>query len=153
MIVGLLSQAVIGFIMSGLYTPLTNHIAAFSVVYGILLSLGEVGPGNCLGVLAAKAGPTAIRGQYYGIAGATGKLGAFVGTWVFPRIIDAFGGSETEKGNTGPFLIGSGLAILSALVTFLLVEPLTHGGMKAEDEAFRQYLEEHGFDVSLMGMN
>ncbi|KAI6102090.1 major facilitator superfamily domain-containing protein [Pisolithus sp. B1] len=152
-IVGLLSQAVIGFIMSGLYTPLTKHIAAFSVVYGILLSLGEVGPGNCLGVLAAKAGPTAIRGQYYGIAGATGKLGAFVGTWVFPRIIDAFGGSETEKGNTGPFLIGSGLAILSALVTFLLVEPLTHDGMKAEDEAFRQYLEEHGFDVSLMGMN
>lgn len=43
MIVGLLSQAVIGFIMSGAYVPLTKHIAAFAVVYGIFLSLGEVG--------------------------------------------------------------------------------------------------------------
>ncbi|KAI6133564.1 major facilitator superfamily domain-containing protein [Pisolithus croceorrhizus] len=152
MIFGLLSQAVIGFIMSGLYASLTNHIAAFAVVYGIFLSLGEVGPGNCLGVLAAKTGPTAIRGQYYGFAAAVGKVGAFVGTWVFPQIINAFGGSKTEKGNTGPFWISSGLAIVSALVTFLLVKPLTHDGMKAEDEAFRQYLEDNGFDVSLMGI-
>ncbi|KAI6097602.1 major facilitator superfamily domain-containing protein [Pisolithus croceorrhizus] len=152
MIFGLLSQAVIGFIMSGLYASLTNHIAAFAVVYGIFLSLGEVGPGNCLGVLAAKTGPTAIRGQFYGFAAAVGKVGAFFGTWVFPQIIDAFGGSKTEKGNTGPFWIGSGLAIVSALVTFLLVKPLTHDGMKAEDEAFRQYLEDNGFDVSLMGI-
>lgn len=122
------------------------------VVYGIFLSHGEVGPGNCLGVLAAKTGPTAIRGQFYGFAAAVGKVGAFVGTWVFPQIIDAFGGSKTEKGNTGPFWIGSGLAIVSALVTFLLVKPLTHDGMKAEDEAFRQYLEDNGFDVSLMGI-
>ena len=40
-----------------------------------------VGPGNCLGMLAAKTGPTAVRGQYYGIAAAVGKIGAFVGTW------------------------------------------------------------------------
>ena len=88
MITGLLCQAVIGFIMSGLYVKLTNHIAAFAVVYGIFLSLGELGPGNCLGMLAAKSGPTAVRGQYYGFAAAVGKIGAFVGTWVFPPIIN-----------------------------------------------------------------
>ena len=43
MILGLLSQAVIGFIMSGAYVQLSEHIAAFAVVYGIFLSLGEVG--------------------------------------------------------------------------------------------------------------
>ena len=43
MVFGLLSQAVIGFIMSGLYVSLTRHVAAFAVVYGIFLSLGEVG--------------------------------------------------------------------------------------------------------------
>ena len=32
-------------------------------------------------MLAAKTGPTAVRGQYYGIAAAVGKIGAFVGTW------------------------------------------------------------------------
>ena len=81
MITGLLCQAVIGFIMSGAYVPLTAHIAGFAVVYGIFLSCGELGPGNCLGMLAAKSGPTAVRGQYYGIAAAVGKVGAFAGTW------------------------------------------------------------------------
>lgn len=67
--------------MSGLYTHLKNHIAAFAVVYGIFLSFGELGPGNNLGLLASKTSPTAIRGQFYGIAAAVGKVGAFVGTW------------------------------------------------------------------------
>ena len=54
---------------------------ANQVVYGIFLSFGELGPGNCLGMLAAKSGPTAVRGKFYGIAAAIGKIGAFGGTW------------------------------------------------------------------------
>lgn len=46
-----------------------------------LSTMLATGPGNCLGVIAAKSGPTAVRGQYYGVAAATGKVGAFVGTW------------------------------------------------------------------------
>lgn len=42
---------------------------------------GWAGPGNCLGLLASKTSPTAVRGQFYGIAAAVGKVGAFVGTW------------------------------------------------------------------------
>ena len=41
----------------------------------------RVGPGNCLGILASKSSPTAVRGQYYGFAAAVGKVGAFVGTY------------------------------------------------------------------------
>lgn len=67
--------------MSGLYAQLTAHVAAFAVLYGIFLSFGELGPGNCTGLLAAKSGPTAVRGQFYGFAAAVGKVGAFVGTW------------------------------------------------------------------------
>jgi len=152
MITGLLLQAIIGFIMSGLYVQLTNHIAAFAVVYGIFLSFGEVGPGNCIGLLASKTSPTAVRGQFYGVAAAVGKVGAFVGTWAFPPMIDAFGGSDSTRGNTGPFWIGSGLAVLSAIVTFLWIKPLTHDGMVAEDIAFREYLEANGFDTSQMGL-
>jgi MFS family permease len=153
MITGLLLQALIGFIMSGLYVQLTNHIAAFAVVYGIFLSFGELGPGNCLGLLASKTSPTAVRGQFYGVAAAVGKIGAFVGTWAFPPMIDAFGGSDSNKGNTGPFWIGSGLAVLSAIVTFLWIKPLTHDGMVAEDIAFRDYLEANGFNTSQMGID
>lgn len=152
MILGLLSQAIVGFLMSGLYEPLTNHIAAFAVMYGIFLSLGEVGPGNCTILLAAKTGPTAVRGTFYGLAAASGKVGAFVGTWAFPPMIEAFGGAGTARGNTGPFWVGSGLSVLSAIITFFLIRPLTHDGMQEEDEKFRQYLADHGYDVSQMGL-
>ncbi|KAG7095028.1 hypothetical protein E1B28_005819 [Marasmius oreades] len=152
MIAGLLAQAVIGFIMSGLYTRLSGHIAAFAVVYGIFLSLGELGPGNNLGLLASKSSPTAVRGQFYGVAAAIGKIGAFVGTWAFPPMVNAFGGPKSDRGNTGPFWIGSGLAILSALVTFFFIRPLDHDGMMKEDALFREYLEQHGYDTAQMGL-
>jgi len=152
MIIGLLLQAIIGFIMSGLYSHLTNHIGGFAVVYGIFLSFGEFGPGNCLGLLASKTSPTAVRGQYYGIAAAIGKVGAFVGTWAFPPMIDAFGGPDSLKGNTGPFWVGSGLAVLSALVTYFFIKPLTQDGMVVEDRLFREYLEANGYDTAQMGL-
>lgn len=152
MITGLVLQAIVGFIMSGLYVQLTNHIAGFAVVYGIFLSLGELGPGNCLGLMASKSSPTAIRGQFYGLAAAIGKVGAFVGTWAFPPMIDAFGGPKSTKGNTGPFWIASALALLSATVTLLFTKSLTHDGMAEEDEAFRKYLEANGYDTSQMGL-
>ncbi|KAF5316441.1 hypothetical protein D9619_006915 [Psilocybe cf. subviscida] len=174
LIVGLLCQAVIGFIMSSLYTHLVNHIALFAVIYGIFLSFGEFGPGICTILLAGKSSPTAVRGQFYGTAAAAGKIGAFVGTWIFPPIIDAFGGSATVRGNTGPFWIGSGCALLSALITFFFITPLTMDGMEKEDREvrmvpslippslyvdaqicqtqFREYLEAHGYDTTAMGL-
>ena len=103
-------------------------------------------------MIAAKSGPTAVRGHYYGIAAAIGKIGAFVGTWAFPPIIDDFGGSDSTRGNTGPFWIGSGLAIFSAIITFFFIRPLTHDGMAKEDADFRAYLEENGYDTSMMGL-
>jgi len=152
MIFGLLCQALIGFIMSGLYKHLANNIAAFAVVYGIFLTFGELGPGNCLGLLASKTGPTAVRGQYYGIVAAIGKIGAFIGTWAFPPMINAFGGPDSARGNTGPFWVGSGLAILSALIVFFFIDPIKHDGMEEEDRKFREYLEAHGYDTSQIGL-
>jgi len=48
--------------------------------------------------------------------------------------------------------VGSGLAVFSALVTIFMIRPLTADGMKHEEEAFRQYLIDHGYDVSQMGL-
>ncbi|XP_006459103.1 hypothetical protein AGABI2DRAFT_191164 [Agaricus bisporus var. bisporus H97] len=152
LITGLVLQGTIGFIMSGLYKRLTDHIAAFVVVYGIFLALGEFGAGNCVGLLASKSSPTAVRGQFYGVAAAIGKIGAFVGTWAFPPMIDAFGGAKSLRGNTGPFWVGSGMALLSAIVAFLFLKPVNADGMNKMDREFREYLEENGFDTSQMGL-
>ncbi|KAI6047010.1 major facilitator superfamily domain-containing protein [Pisolithus marmoratus] len=152
MVIGSLLQAAVGFIVAALLSPLTSHVAVIAVAYGTFLSLGEVGPGNCLIVLAAKTGPTATRGQICDLAFGIGKVGAFIGIWVIPRIIDTFGGLKSAKGITGPFWIGGALAALSALVTILLVKPLAQDGARAEDEAFHQYLKDNGFDASHLGV-
>jgi len=153
MIVGFLCQAIVGFAMSASYESLTNHIGGFAVVYGIYLSFGEFGPGNNLGVLAAKAtGPSAVRGIFYSIAAAVGKIGAFAGSYLFTEIIDSFGGAGTKKGDTGPVYIGSGLAVVAAVITYFLIPNITADFMTREDEIYRDYLEAHGFDTSRMGM-
>ncbi|KAK0524891.1 glycerophosphoinositol permease [Tilletia horrida] len=143
MIVGLLLQAVIGFGLSAGYSGLKNHIAGFAILYGLFLSAGEFGAGNNLGLLASKAaGPTAVRGTFYGIAAAIGKIGAFVGTYVYTPISNSLAHGDD---------IGSGLAVVSALVIYFGVPNIGEDSMLKEDEEFRRYLEANGYDTSLMG--
>lgn len=70
-------QGIVGFIMAGCYEWLQEpkYIGAFVVIYGIFLALGEVGPGDNIGLVASKTCATGVRGQYYAIAAACGKIG------------------------------------------------------------------------------
>lgn len=150
MTICLILQAILGFFMSGFYSQLTQHIAGFAVMYGLFLSMGEAGPGNCLGMLAAKSSPASIRGIFYGSAAAVGKLGAFAGTWIFPILIDAF--PEGPSKDTGPFWVGSGLCILSAIVMWFSVAELEENHMDAIDRDFYATLQLRGFDINQVGM-
>ena len=62
-------------------------------------------------------------------------------------MIDAFGGPDSVKGNSGPFYVGSGLAILSALITFFFIRPLSHDGMQVEDQAVSLTVSNHGYQL------
>jgi len=150
MTICLILQMTFGFFMSGFYTYLTQHIGGFAVMYGLFLSLGEAGPGNCLGMLAAKSSPASIRGIFYGSAAAIGKLGAFAGTWIFPVLIDAFPDGATK--DTGPFWVGSALCALSALVMWFTVVELEENHMEALDRDFYASLQLQGFDVNQVGI-
>lgn len=85
----------------------------------IFLSLGELGPGDNIGLVASKTSATAIRGQYYGIAAAVGKIGAFVGAYIFP-IIQANAPNEIRAGQD-PFFVSSSLCIFSAFLALFLL--------------------------------
>ncbi|PRP80820.1 hypothetical protein PROFUN_11235 [Planoprotostelium fungivorum] len=151
MIIGLLLQALFGFLMAFHYELLKGHVAGFAIIYGLFLTFGEFGTGDNIGLLASKTGPSAVRGQFYAVCAAVGKVGAFVGTFVFPYIQSAVGGENSTLGQTVPFHIGSALAIISAIVLFFLTKELPADCMAVEDANFKKYLEENGYDVRQMG--
>lgn len=148
---GVILQGIIGFIMAGCYPLLKHHIGGFVVVYGIFTSLGEFGPGDNIGLLASKTSATPIRGQYYGIAAALGKIGAFVGTWVFPVIIKNTARPGTDRGNQMPFYISSTLCIFSGLLVIFLCPSVGQDAINKEDSDFVEYLRVNGYDVSQLG--
>jgi hypothetical protein len=57
---------------------------------GLFLSFGEFGPGDNIGLIAAKVPATAIRGEFYGMAAAMGKIGAFAGAYAFNDVTPLF---------------------------------------------------------------
>ncbi|KIH94183.1 hypothetical protein SPBR_05773 [Sporothrix brasiliensis 5110] len=153
LITGVLLQAIVGFIMAGDYVNLSqpHMVGAFATVYGIFLSLGEFGPGDNIGLLAAKTCATGVRGQYYGIAAAVGKIGAFVGTYVYPYI-EAAGGDDANATAQYPFYVSSSLSVLSALLAFFLLPNVGQDTIQYEDARFRRYLEANGWDTSQLGV-
>ncbi|KAI1174333.1 MFS general substrate transporter [Nemania sp. FL0916] len=154
LILGFLLQSVVGFIMAGTYAKLSQPsvIGAFVVVYGIFLSLGELGPGNNIGLLAAKTCATGVRGQYYGIASAFGKVGAFVGVYVFPYIQKAGGTDKDPAYYQYPFFVSSSLCIFAASLAFFFLPTVGQDTITYEDEKFREYLTANGWDVRQLGL-
>ncbi|KAJ6028512.1 Glycerophosphodiester transporter GIT2 [Penicillium herquei] len=149
--IGVGVQGVVGFIMSGCYQWLatTEYLGAFIVVYGIFLALGEFGPGDNIGLVAAKTSATAIRGQYYSYAAAMGKIGAFVGTYVLPIAQD--NAPNWIRAGQDPFFISSSLCIFSAFLAWFFLPQINQDTITHEDERFRQFLEENGYDTSTLG--
>lgn len=94
-------------------------IQAFTNQHSVFLALGEFGPGDNIGLVAAKTSATAIRGQYYSYAAAIGKIGAFVGTYVLP--IAADNAPNKVRAGQDPFFISSSLCIFSAFLAWFLL--------------------------------
>ncbi|KAF2676192.1 glycerophosphodiester transporter [Lentithecium fluviatile CBS 122367] len=150
--IGVTLQGIIGFIMAGCYPYLNKpeNVAGFVVVYGVFLALGEFGPGDNIGLLASKTCATGIRGQYYGIAAAVGKIGAFAGSYALDALQTAAGDDEVAAGRN-PFFVASALAFLAAGLVLLLPH-IGQDTIDAEDVNFREYLASHGYDTSKMGL-
>lgn len=149
LITGLVLQSIVGFIMAGVYPHLLGSIGGFIVIYGIFLSLGEFGAGNNIGLLASKTCATGVRGRYYGIAAAIGKIGAFVGTYIFPYIIDAAGDDKNKQAQY-PFWVSSSLGLFAAALA-LLIPLVGQDTIHEEDAKFRSYLESKGWDTTQLG--
>ncbi|KAJ5712154.1 hypothetical protein N7488_006310 [Penicillium malachiteum] len=137
MALGFMLQALLGFVLGGALGPIETKLPLFIVLYGVFLTLGEVGPGSTIVLTASENFPTAIRGHAVGFAAAWSKAGAAIGTAVFKPIL-------ASCGTQAVFLIGSGFAVLGSLVAWFILPDsdklLDHG-----DQEWKDYLTAHGY--------
>jgi hypothetical protein len=94
--------------------------------------------------------PLINRGQYYGIAAAVGKIGAFAGSYALDAIQTAAGDDDIAAGRN-PFFVASSLAFLAGGLVFLLPH-IGQDTIDQEDVRFRAYLTSNGYDTSKMGL-
>lgn len=149
LIIFIILQAITGFVMAGCYGLLDkpSAIAGFCVVYGLFLSFGEAGPGDNIGLIAAKTSATPVRGQYYGVAAAIGKIGAFSGTYAFKDIMND-GSTPTQQGQL-PFFVASTFCCVAALLAIFCLPHIGQDTIDEEDRRFRAYLREKGWEGQL----
>ena len=82
---------------------------------------------------------------------AFGKIGAFVGTYVFPYIEKA-GGSDTNASAQYPFYVSSCFCVLMAALVLFGLPHIDQDTITTEDIKFRAYLEKEGWDVRQLGL-
>ena len=91
----------------------------FLLVYGISYFLTEFGPNATTCVYPAELFPVEARTTGHGIAAASGKIGGFIGVFLFPILMSWRGLPAAE-------LAAAGVSVLGILVTLALL-PETKG--------------------------
>jgi nitrate/nitrite transporter NarK len=76
----------------------------------------EFGPNMTTFVMPSELYPVAMRATGHGISAGIGKLGAFIGVFLFPVLSSSFG-------LRGTLLLTAGVAVLGMALTFVLPEP------------------------------
>ncbi|KAJ4249872.1 hypothetical protein NW762_012215 [Fusarium torreyae] len=145
MATGYILQAILGFILGGANEKIQTVFPLFIVMYGIFLTLGEVGPGSTVMIVATEPFPTSIRGHTMGLVSAFAKAGAAIGTQVFTAILNSY--TDSAKGNQVAFLVGSAFAVLGALNAWFVIQD-GEKHLEEEDCIWKEYLDANGWDAS-----
>lgn len=134
-------QAALGFVLGGAMAPIQSQFPLFVVLYGIFLTLGEVGPGSTVVLTASESFPTSIRGQLMGFVAAWSKAGAAIGTQVFASLRTAYS-DDSSTGDQVAFLVGSAFAVVGAIVAWFVIPDVSRR-LDEDDAAWKSYLKEN----------
>ena len=122
----------LGFAMMGLcfaiiavVPGLTTMVVPFLLVYGVSYFFTEFGPNMTTFVMPSELYPVSMRATGHGISAGVGKLGAFIGVFLFPIL-------ESSLGLRGTLLLTAGVSVLGFALTLVLPEP---AGRSLEDMA------------------
>jgi MFS family permease len=120
----------LGFAMMGLcfliiaaVPGMTTMVVPFLLVYGVSYFFTEFGPNMTTFVMPSELYPVSMRATGHGISAGVGKLGAFIGVFLFPILSDSLG-------LRGTLLLTAGVSALGFALTLVLPEP---AGRSLED--------------------
>jgi len=121
----LLGFAMMGacFLIIAAVPGLTTAVVPFLLVYGVSYFFTEFGPNMTTFVMHSELYPVSMRATGHGISAGVGKLGAFIGVFLFPILSD-------NLGLRGTLLLTAGVAALGFALTLVLPEP---AGRSLED--------------------
>jgi len=138
MMLGFSGYLVFGLSVGLAYDRVTKIIPLFVVLYGLMQSFGNLGPGDMLGLVSAESYATPVRGTCYGLSAAIGKTGAALGTQAFTPI-------QNNLGKKWTFIIAAILGVIGILITWIFVPDMTGTDLADEDAKFIEYLEANGW--------
>jgi MFS family permease len=121
----LLGFAMMGacFLIIAAVPGLTTAVVPFLLVYGVSYFFTEFGPNMTTFVMPSELYPVSMRATGHGISAGVGKLGAFIGVFLFPILSDSLG-------LRGTLLLTAGVSALGFALTLVLPEP---AGRSLED--------------------
>jgi MFS family permease len=95
---------------------MTTMVIPFLLVYGVSYFFTEFGPNMTTFVMPSELYPVTMRATGHGISAGIGKLGAFIGVFLFPVL-------QTSLGLRGTLLLTAGVAVAGFALTLVLPEP------------------------------
>src|SRR4051794_19342915 len=104
------------FLIIALVPGMTTTVAPFLLVYAVSYFFTEFGPNVTTFVIPSEIYPTDMRATGHGISAGVGKLGAFIGVFLFPVL-------QTSLGLRGTLLLTAAVSGLGFALTRVLPEP------------------------------
>jgi MFS transporter, PHS family, inorganic phosphate transporter len=104
------------FVVIGAVPGLTTAVVPFLLVYGVSYFFTEFGPNMTTFVLPSELYPVTMRTTGHGISAGIGKLGAFIGVFLFPVL-------QSSLGLRGTLLLTAAVSGLGFALTLVLPEP------------------------------
>jgi PHS family inorganic phosphate transporter-like MFS transporter len=108
------------FLLIGLIPAVTTTALAFALLYGISYFFTQFGPNTTTFIYPAEIFPTQVRTTAHGISAGAGKLGAFLGAFLFPDFL------ASSLGVRGAEII-AGVVALAGMVLTIATLPEPNG--------------------------